>query len=154
VPDRLFVSCLEGMDVNISPAPAALAKRASKAFSSASVMFSRWQPPVGFGLSALIPPWANSMCARFTVLNETPIASAIAGCVALAQQHYLDALALRLRDFPPQCRSQSPDLFLAALDSGGGGSCSIRRRCCAPRVGRVRYCPNTAARSASERRRR
>src|SRR6266404_5836779 len=66
---------------NISPAPAALAKRASKTLSSATVMFSRWRPPIGFGLSALIPPWLNAMCARFTVLNETPIAAAIAGCV-------------------------------------------------------------------------
>src|SRR5260370_22505331 len=30
---------------NISPAPAALAKRASKTFSSARVMFSRLRPP-------------------------------------------------------------------------------------------------------------
>src|SRR5882672_466002 len=37
-----------------SPAPAALAKRANKAFSSASVMFSRIRPPIGFGLSALM----------------------------------------------------------------------------------------------------
>jgi hypothetical protein len=41
---------------NISPAPAALAKRASNAFSAAIVMFSRLRPPHGFGLSALMPP--------------------------------------------------------------------------------------------------
>src|SRR5258706_7545641 len=45
---------------NISPAPAALAKRASKTLSSATVMFSRWRPPIGFGLSAFIPPWLNA----------------------------------------------------------------------------------------------
>ena len=72
------------------------------------------------------------MCARFTVLNETPIpgrgeglrrlakaagagemASAMVGChTALAQQHHLDALALRLRDFPAQGRFQFPNLQL------------------------------------------
>jgi hypothetical protein len=41
---------------SISPAPAALAKHANKTFSAESVMFSRWRPPIGFGLSALIPP--------------------------------------------------------------------------------------------------
>jgi transposase len=35
---------------------AALAKHVSNAFSAESVMFSRWRPPIGFGLSALIPP--------------------------------------------------------------------------------------------------
>src|SRR5260370_13783612 len=34
----------------------------------------------------------------------------------LAQQYYLDALALLRRHFPPQCRFQSPDLALAAFD--------------------------------------
>src|SRR5215470_1308394 len=60
---------------NISPAPAALANRASKAFSSASVMFSCLRPPFGLGLRALM----QAMCARFTVLSDTPIAAAIAG---------------------------------------------------------------------------
>jgi hypothetical protein len=43
---------------NISPAPADLAKPASKAFSSAKLMFWRILPPIGFGLSALSPPWS------------------------------------------------------------------------------------------------
>jgi len=34
----------------------------------------------------------------------------------LAQQYYLDALALLRRHLPPQCRFQSPDLALAAFD--------------------------------------
>ena len=34
----------------------------------------------------------------------------------LAQQHHLDALALRGRDFPPQHCFQLPDLLLGALD--------------------------------------
>jgi hypothetical protein len=38
-----------------------------------------------------------------TVLNETPIASAIAGCV-IPLCRSKDALALCLRDFPPQSR--------------------------------------------------
>ena len=66
---------------NISPAPAALAKRANKAFSSATGMFSRLRPPLGLRLSALSPPWSYAMWARFTVLRDTPIDSAIAGCV-------------------------------------------------------------------------
>src|SRR6266516_491032 len=66
---------------NISPAPAALAKRASKALSSAKLMFSRCRPPLGLDLSALSPPRSYAICARFTVLSEAPIASAIAGCV-------------------------------------------------------------------------
>src|SRR5262249_43358309 len=35
---------------------------------------------------------------------------------AFAQQHHLDALALRRRDFPPQGCFQLPDLLLGALD--------------------------------------
>src|SRR6266498_309876 len=66
---------------SISPAPAALAKRASKALSSAKLMFSRLRPPLGLDLSALSPPRSYAICARFTVLSEAPIASAIAGCV-------------------------------------------------------------------------
>jgi hypothetical protein len=58
VPDGLLIGCLEIVDVYISPAPAALAKRASNAFSSATVMFSRRRPPLGLGLRALIPPWS------------------------------------------------------------------------------------------------
>jgi gluconate 2-dehydrogenase alpha chain len=33
--------------------------------------------------SQTIEPWSNAMCMRVTMLNETPIASAIAGCVIL-----------------------------------------------------------------------
>src|SRR5436309_4646848 len=66
---------------SISPAPAALAKRASKALSSAKLMFSRLRPPLGLDLSALSPPRLYAICARFTVLSEAPIASAIACCV-------------------------------------------------------------------------
>src|SRR5665811_558127 len=66
---------------NISPAPAALAKRASKAFSSAKVMFWRLRPPLGLDLSAASPPPSYAICARFTVLSDTPIAAAIEGCV-------------------------------------------------------------------------
>jgi len=70
----------------ISPAPAALANRASRALSSPSVMFSRIRPPLRFGSSAASPPRSNAMCARFTVLSDTPIASAIAGCVIPASR--------------------------------------------------------------------
>ena len=38
------------------------------------------------------------------------------GHTALAQQHHLDALALRLRDFPAQGRFQLPNLHLRAVD--------------------------------------
>jgi hypothetical protein len=58
------------------------------------------------------------MWARFTVLNQTPIASAIAGCVIplSPQQHHLNALTLRRRDFPVQRCFQFPDLLSSALD--------------------------------------
>jgi hypothetical protein len=46
------------------------------------------------------------MCAPFTVLNETPSASAMAGCVIPLSRSHLDALALRHRDFPAQCGFQ------------------------------------------------
>src|SRR5271155_4003234 len=71
---------------NISPAPAALAKRLNKVFSSASVMFSRLRPPLGFGLRA------------FT------------------QQYHLNALPLSLGHFPMQCRLQLPNLAFRAFD--------------------------------------
>jgi hypothetical protein len=41
------------------------------------------------------------MCARFTVLSDTPIAAAIKGCV-IPQQHHLDALTLLGGYFPSQ----------------------------------------------------
>ena len=56
MPNRLLISRLEILDVRISPAPAALAKHPNKAFSAESVMFSRWRPPIGFGLSSFSPP--------------------------------------------------------------------------------------------------
>src|SRR5260370_39006851 len=57
------------------------------------------------------------MCARFTVLSDTPIASAIAGCVIpLSQQHHLDALAQLRISFPTQRRLQPPDLAFGAFD--------------------------------------
>jgi hypothetical protein len=44
-------------------------------------MFSRYLPPLGLGWSALTPPWSKAMCARFTVLSDTPIAATIAGWI-------------------------------------------------------------------------
>src|SRR5215469_7766648 len=57
------------------------------------------------------------MCARFTVLSDTPMAAEIAGCViaTLTQQHHLDALALRSRYLPPQRSLQPPHLGFAAF---------------------------------------
>src|SRR5262249_45879435 len=54
VPEGLLIGPLEIMDVQHPPAPAALAKRASKAFSSVPAMFSRWRPPL-LGLERLDP---------------------------------------------------------------------------------------------------
>src|SRR5262249_8983104 len=53
VPDRFLVGRLEIMDVQHISGADALAKRASKAFSSANVMFLCLRPPFGLGLSAL-----------------------------------------------------------------------------------------------------
>src|SRR5499433_1634258 len=97
VPDGLLIGHLEIMDVQHLSGPAALAKRASKAFSSVTAMFSRWRPPLGLGLSALI-------CNRRL---RHP---------ALAQQYHLDALTLHGGNFPAQRRLQLPDLGLAAFD--------------------------------------
>src|SRR6516162_6433902 len=58
VPDGLLEAALRSWMFSISPAPAALAKRANKAFSSATGMFSRMRPPLGLRLSALSPPWS------------------------------------------------------------------------------------------------
>lgn len=58
VPDRLLVGRLESWMFNSSPAPAALAKRSSRALSSATVIFSRIRPPFGFGSNAARPPWS------------------------------------------------------------------------------------------------
>jgi hypothetical protein len=58
------------------------------------------------------------MCARFTVLSDTPIAAAIKRLrhPALAQQHYLDALTLLGGYFPSQRCFQPPDLAFGAFD--------------------------------------
>src|SRR5262249_47284172 len=58
------------------------------------------------------------MCARFTVLSDTPIAARNRrlGHPTLTQQHHLDALALRRRYLPPQRSFQPPHLGFAAFD--------------------------------------
>ena len=56
VANGLFIRRLDVVDVQQLPAPAALAKRASKAFSSAKVIFWRLRPPLGLDLSAASPP--------------------------------------------------------------------------------------------------
>ena len=76
-PIAFSYAALRSWMFNISPAPAALEKRPSKAFSSASVMFSRILPPLGLGSNTRSPPWSYAIWARFTVLRETPITSAI-----------------------------------------------------------------------------
>jgi hypothetical protein len=66
VPDNVWLlflppysyAALRSWMFSISPAPAALAKRSSKAVSSPGVMFSRLRPPTGFCSSALSPPWS------------------------------------------------------------------------------------------------
>jgi hypothetical protein len=55
------------------------------------------------------------MWARFTVLNETPSAAAIADCVMPLSRGHVDALALRRREFPAQRGFQFPDLTLGRL---------------------------------------
>src|SRR5262249_44677644 len=58
------------------------------------------------------------MCARFTVLSDTPIAARNRrlGHPTLTQQHHLDALALRRRYLPAQRSFQPPPLGFAAFD--------------------------------------
>ena len=56
-----------------------------------------------FGSIAASPPRSNAMCARFTVLSDTPIASAIAGCVIPASRsRTICALTKDRRLRPPQ----------------------------------------------------
>src|SRR5271169_1015899 len=77
------------------------------------------------------------MCARFTVLSETPIASAIAGCaIPLSRSNILNALPLSLGHFPVQRRLQLPNLAFRAFDhpslpkqmATGNHTTSLRRR--------------------------
>ena len=56
VPDRLLIRRLQIEDVQHLSSPGGLAKRSSRAFSSASVMFARIRPPLGLGASAARPP--------------------------------------------------------------------------------------------------
>src|SRR5450756_1445804 len=83
---------------NISPAPAALAKRASKTFSSARVMFSRLRPPLGLDLSALSA--SNRRLRHLT----------------FAQQHHLNALTPLGISFPAQRCLQPTDFAFGAFD--------------------------------------
>jgi hypothetical protein len=57
------------------------------------------------------------MCARLTVLSDTPIVRRNRGLrhSALAQQHHLNAFALRGRYLPSQRSLQPPNLGLAAF---------------------------------------
>src|ERR1700730_75141 len=100
---------------NISPAPAALAKRTSKAFSSFNVMFSRLRPPLGLGLSALIPPWPCAPGSPCSTTRPLPPQSKAASSRSRAA-HHLDALTLLGGYFPSQCCFQPPDLALGAFD--------------------------------------
>src|SRR6202035_4295739 len=103
---------------NISPAPAPWPNRASKAFSSDKVMFSRWLPPIGFRLSGLDPsPGINHVGAVHRAQRSAHRSSnRRLRHAALTQQYHLDALALRRRDFPAQRGFQFPDLTLGAFD--------------------------------------
>src|SRR5215467_10030916 len=78
---------------NISPAPAALAKRSSRAFSSASVIFSRIRPPLGLGASAA-PPMVISHVRAVHRAQRYPscIGNLRLRHPAFAQQHHLDSL--------------------------------------------------------------
>jgi hypothetical protein len=57
------------------------------------------------------------MRARFTVLSETPIVSAMAGCVSpfFSQQHHLNALTLNLGNLSMQRLSQLANLAFRVL---------------------------------------
>src|SRR3984893_14261947 len=92
---------------NISPAPAALAKRTSKAFSSFNVMFSRLRPPLGLGFRAFISP-----CSATRPLPRQSKAASSRSRAA----HHLDALTLLGGYFPSQRCFQPPDLALGAFD--------------------------------------
>src|SRR5262245_49594065 len=80
VPDRLLVGGLEILDVQHLASSGRLGKRASKAFSSAKVMFSCLRPPLSFGLScfdaAMVRPCARgSPCsATRPLLPQSPAA--------------------------------------------------------------------------------
>jgi hypothetical protein len=78
------------------------------------VMFSRWRPPIGFGLSASIRP-CHKPCARGSPCS-TKRPSPLQSPAALLQQYHLDALTLRRKDFPAQRGIQLSDLALGTLD--------------------------------------
>jgi hypothetical protein len=83
---------LRSLIFSISPAPATLANRSSRTFSSASVMFSGIRLPLGLSSSAARPPQA--MCARFTVLSNTPEPwQSRAACSRLRAANHLDPLS-------------------------------------------------------------
>jgi hypothetical protein len=88
-------------------APAALAKRASKAFSSADVILERFYPTVVVGHMRPVDRALRHTERRRNRRLRQP---------TLTQQHHLDALALRRRDLPAQRSFQPPLLGLAAFD--------------------------------------
>src|SRR6516162_2354785 len=56
------------------------------------------------------------MCARFTVLSDTPIPSAIAGCVIPISRHSTIWMRSRCAGGNFQCRAEPPHLGFAAFD--------------------------------------
>src|SRR6185437_10290626 len=85
---------------SISPAPAALAKRASKACSSANVMFSCLRPPFGLGFMALLPPSPPS------------------GASVTSKTRQLGPVAVRWA--PARSRSYGHPIFTAHVGGGFG----------------------------------
>jgi len=118
VPDRLFVGGLEIVDVQQFARSRRLGKARQQGLllgqrhvlahpSADRLRFKRFDAAMVVGhVGAIHGTQRNPHGGRNRRLRHP----------TLAQQYYLDALALLRRHFPPQCRFQSPDLALAAFD--------------------------------------
>ncbi len=101
--DRFLVVGLEIMDVQHLAGASGSGKRASKAFSSGTVMFWCLRLPFGSGL-ARRGHRGQRPCARGSPCSATPPSPPHRWLrhTTFTQQHHLNALALRCRNFPPQ----------------------------------------------------
>src|SRR5262252_2965761 len=118
MPDRLFIGRLEIVDVQHLARTGGLGKARQQSLFRRKRHVLALAPADRFRLERLDPAAVigHVRAVHGAPRNADRLRDRGLRHSALAQQHHLDALALRRRDFPSQRCFQLPDLLLGALD--------------------------------------